>query len=98
MKPVVVSRRARADLREIGDFIAADNPTRARSFVSELRTRCQALGRQPMMGRPASEIALTVRILIFRSYLILHRILDDRISIDRMLHSARDRSIVPPYE
>ncbi|MGU3286388.1 type II toxin-antitoxin system RelE/ParE family toxin [Methylobacterium mesophilicum] len=98
MKPVVVSRRARADLREIGDFIAADNPTRARNFVSALRTRCQALCRQPMMGRPAPEIALTVRILIFRSYLILHRILDDRISIDRVLHSARDRSIVPPYE
>nr|WP_244498853.1 type II toxin-antitoxin system RelE/ParE family toxin [Methylobacterium sp. GXS13] len=36
-----MSRQARADLREIGDFIAADNPTRARSFVSELRTRCQ---------------------------------------------------------
>jgi len=51
-----------------------------------------------MMGRPAPEIALTVRILIFRSYLILHRILDDRISIDRVLHAARDRSIVPPYE
>jgi len=51
-----------------------------------------------MMGRPAPEIALTVRILIFRSYLILHRILDDRISIDRVPHAARDRSIVPPYE
>ncbi|MGU3405448.1 type II toxin-antitoxin system RelE/ParE family toxin [Methylobacterium brachiatum] len=98
MKPVVVSRRARADLREIGDFIAADNPARARSFVAELRTRCQALGRQPMMGRPAPEIALTVRILIFRSYLILHRVLDDQILIDRVLHSARDRSNVPPYE
>jgi toxin ParE1/3/4 len=98
LKPVVVSRRARTDLREIGDFIATDNPLRARSFVSELRIRCQALGRQPMMGKPAPEIALNVRILIFRSYPILHRVLDDQIPIDRVLHSARDRSIVPPYE
>jgi len=51
-----------------------------------------------MMGRPAPEIALTVRILLFPFYLILHRILDDRISIDCELHAARDRSIVPPYE
>jgi len=51
-----------------------------------------------MMGRPAPEIALTVRILLFRFYLILHRILDDRISIGRVPHAARDRSIVPPYE
>lgn len=94
----MVSRRARADLCEIGDVIAADNPSRARSFVSELRTRCQALGQRPMMGRPAPEIAPDVRILVFRSYLILHRVFDDRISIDRVVHSARDRSTVPPYE
>ena len=86
------------DLREIGDFIAADHPARARSFVLDLRSRCLALGQQPMMGRPAPEIALNVRILIFRSYLILHRVFDDRISIDRVLPSARDRAIVPPYE
>ncbi|MCJ2134837.1 type II toxin-antitoxin system RelE/ParE family toxin [Methylobacterium sp. J-026] len=98
MKPVVVWRRARTDRREIGDFMAADNPTRARSVVPELRTRCQARGRRPMMGRPAPEMALNVRILRFRSSLILHPNLDDRISIDRVLHSARDRSIVPPYE
>ena len=94
----MVSRRARADLREIGDFIAADNPSRARSFVSELRSRCQALGRQPLMGRRAPEVAPDVRILIFGSYLILHRVFDDRISIDRVVHSARDRSTLPPNE
>lgn len=86
------------DLRAIGDFTATDNPTRARSFVSERRTRCQALGRQPMIGRPAPEIAINVRILTFRSYLIVHRVVGDRISIDRVLHSARDRSTLTPYE
>ncbi|SDO04344.1 hypothetical protein SAMN05216360_11428 [Methylobacterium phyllostachyos] len=50
------------------------------------------------MGRPAPEIAPEVRILVFRSYLILHRVLDDRISIDRVVHSARDRSTLLPDE
>ncbi|WP_409566501.1 type II toxin-antitoxin system RelE/ParE family toxin [Methylobacterium sp. E-065] len=93
-----MSWRVRANPREIGDFIAAENPSRARSFVSELRTRCQALGRQPMMGRPAPEVAPDVRILVFRSFLILHRVFDDRISIDRVVHSARDRSTLPSNE
>jgi plasmid stabilization system protein ParE len=34
------SRRAEADIEEISDFIARDNPGRAASFVAELRTRC----------------------------------------------------------
>ena len=50
-----------------------------------------------MMGRPAPEIAPEVRILVFRSYLILHRVHEDRILIDRVIHSARERAILPPY-
>jgi hypothetical protein len=35
---------------------------------------------------------------MFGSYLILHRVFDGRISIDRVVHSARDRSILPSNE
>ncbi|WP_306423558.1 type II toxin-antitoxin system RelE/ParE family toxin [Methylorubrum podarium] len=98
VRPVVISRRARADLRSIADHIAADNPSRAVSFVAELRERCRSLSETPMQGRPAPEIAPDVRILVFRSYLILHRLRDDAVLIDRVLHSARDRSGLPPNE
>lgn len=98
MKPVVVSRRARLDLRGIGDVIAADDPSRARSLISDLRSRYQALGQRLLMGGPAPEIAPDVRILVFHAGLILHRVFDDRISIDRVVHSARDRSTVSPNE
>ena len=98
MRPVVISRRARADLRSIADYIAADNPSRAVSFVAELRERCRSLSETPMQGRPAPEIAPDVRILVFRSYLILHRLRDDAVLIDRVLDSARDRSGLPPNE
>lgn len=33
----------RADLEAIADFVAADNPVRALSFVRELRTQCQRI-------------------------------------------------------
>ena len=40
---VVISDAAEAELEAIGDWIAEANPTRARSFVMELRRRCEAL-------------------------------------------------------
>ncbi|KQQ25410.1 hypothetical protein ASF53_22290 [Methylobacterium sp. Leaf123] len=98
MRSVVISRKAREDLRSIADYIAADNPSRAVSFVAELRERCQSLSRTPLQGRPAPDIAPDVRILVFRSYLILHRVREDAVLIDRVLHSARDRSGPSPYE
>lgn len=74
MRPVVLSRHARADLREIAAFIAADNPARAASFVAELR------------------------ILVFRAYLILHRVHDDAVRIDRVVHADRDLSALWPHD
>jgi plasmid stabilization system protein ParE len=40
---VVLSRRALGDLTAIGQFIAADNPSRAKSFVDELQAVAQRL-------------------------------------------------------
>ena len=40
---VVISDAAEAALEAIGDRIAEANPTRALSFVIELRRRCEAL-------------------------------------------------------
>lgn len=40
---VVLTDEAKADLERIGDFIAADNPRRAETFVVELLDRCSRL-------------------------------------------------------
>jgi toxin ParE1/3/4 len=38
---------AEQDLEAIGDYIAADNPTRAVSFIRELRAQCQRIAANP---------------------------------------------------
>lgn len=38
---------AEQDLEAIADYIAADNPVRALSFVRELRTQCQRITLNP---------------------------------------------------
>jgi toxin ParE1/3/4 len=39
---VVIGDAAEAELEAIGDWVAETNPTRALSFVMELRRRCEA--------------------------------------------------------
>jgi len=38
---------AEQDLDAIGDYIAAENPTRAVSFIRELRAQCQRIAANP---------------------------------------------------
>ena len=90
MKPVRLSAQAEADLESIADFIAKENPIRAESFVLELLERCEALREHPYLGRPASRLNPNFRRLAHRRYVILYRVLDDFVDIDRILHGARN--------
>jgi toxin ParE1/3/4 len=85
--------RARADLQSITDFIAQDNPRAAKNLIVDLRARCVSLQSHPLQGRAAPAIGPGVRILPFRSYLILYRVEAD-IEIDRVIHGARDLNTV----
>ena len=76
---------------EIGDYIAADNPARAISFVAEIEA--VILGK--IANRPASyparpELAPGLRVARHGRYLIffIHEV--DRIEIVRVLHGSRD--------
>jgi toxin ParE1/3/4 len=48
---VVITEAAEADVEAIGDWIAADNPARALTFVLELCDRCRALADMPRAYR-----------------------------------------------
>ena len=47
MPCLVILPAARADLIEIGDFIALDNPVRALSFLAELERVMRAAAERP---------------------------------------------------
>lgn len=90
MKRVVISAPAANDLRNIGDYIAADSPARARRFIAVLKERCFSLALHPFRGKPAPEVGLDVRMLIVGNYLILYRVQNEIVMIDRLVHGARD--------
>jgi plasmid stabilization system protein ParE len=50
---LVFTDEAKADLLQIGEWIAEDNPARALTFVDELETRCARLTTMPRVSAGA---------------------------------------------
>lgn len=88
---VRLSQEARAELKRIGDYIATDNPTRAKHFVRELLASCAALGHMPEAFPliPRYE-ANGVRRRAHGNYLVLYRVEAKQVVVLHVLHGARD--------
>jgi len=85
------SRQARADIEEIGDFIAADNPVRAVAFIGELRAHCRRLVDFPDAAPVRPDIGEGVRMAVHGRHLILYVVHHpDLLEIRRVVHGARD--------
>jgi len=82
---------AETDLETIGDWIAAGSPTRALTFVEELRERCLGLGDHPLAYPvlPLRTVA-EIRRAIHGNYLIVYRVTARGVEVIRVLHGARD--------
>ena len=91
---VRLSARATADLEEIADWIAADNPARADSFVDELVAKVGSLARHPRRFPQRRVGGESFRKATWRGYLIFYRVLSDRVEIARIIHGSRDWAIL----
>ncbi|MBT1156546.1 type II toxin-antitoxin system RelE/ParE family toxin [Aminobacter anthyllidis] len=88
---VVFTHAAEIDLGFIVDHIAEDNPTRALSFVLELRESCAGLADLPFGYSVARRLAGSdIRRRVHGNYLIFYRVHENRIEVLRILHGAMD--------
>jgi toxin ParE1/3/4 len=87
---VRVSAAAKLDLVEIGDYIRADDPVRAETFVQDLLDRCFDLGeaarQYPLIPRYEDR---NIRRCVHGRYSIFYRV-SESLEIVRILHGARD--------
>jgi toxin ParE1/3/4 len=90
VKRVVFSPQAKRDLQSIADYIAIDNAARAVTFIEEIEERCQKLGDFPLSARQFPELGTNAHILPHGNYVILYRDLEAEVSIERVVHGARD--------
>jgi toxin ParE1/3/4 len=89
---VEVTATAEADIADIWDFIAQDEPAAATAFVLHLEgqidtlerfpERCPRLPESPLLGD-------AYRHLIIGSYRAVFKIVGDRVVLMRVLHGAR---------
>jgi toxin ParE1/3/4 len=84
------SNPAEADIREIGEYIARDDPKRALSFVEGLQQHCRKLIIFPEGHPERPEWGDGVRMTLFGRYVILYVVHDDILEIRRVIHGARN--------
>jgi toxin ParE1/3/4 len=97
MTTVYFTGRAERDLEDIGDYIAADNPVRALSFIREIRQRCAKIAEAPLAYPARPELGPAIRCCTYGRYVIFFQPADTHILIVRVLHGARELSrIFPP--
>jgi toxin ParE1/3/4 len=89
---LLLSPRAAADLEEIADYIARDNPGLAASFVAELEATCRAVAASPQLYPARSDLAPVLRMAVHGRYIVLYRDLpgENTVRVERVLHSARN--------
>jgi len=74
---------------DIGSWIAADRPLAARHVVGRLIERTEALRATPEMGPPYSVYGVGIRGLSVRPYIVLYRVSEEDVFIERVIHGAR---------
>jgi len=91
VKRVVLSTRAHADLAAICRFIAEDNPPRADTFVTELRTVAAGLADMPHAFPLVPRYERNgIRRRSWKGYGILYSALTDCIFVPRILGPGQD--------
>jgi toxin ParE1/3/4 len=87
---VAISPFAERDLEAIGDYIAEDNPSRAASFIAELRIQCATIAKAPQAYRVRPELSDAIRSCAHGNYVIFFTATKTRLTIVRVLHGAMD--------
>ncbi len=82
------TRKALENLYQIAAYIAQDNPTRARSFIGEIKEKTELLAKFPGLGRPG-RVPATRELVVHANYVVPYRVKDNTVQIIRVQHVAR---------
>ena len=81
---------AEEDLESIADYTAEDNPSRAVTFVQELREKCRVLAEMPKSAPARPELGEDIRSRPAGNYVIYYRPVSGGVEIIRILHGRRE--------
>lgn len=90
MSRFVLAPRARADLLDIYEFIAARDPHAAERVADRLEDAMLTLASSPKIGKVCDDLGLPTRRFVVERHRIFYVIEGDDIQIVRVIHSRRD--------
>lgn len=90
MAKLVILPAARADLIDIGDFIALDNRPRAASFVAEIEAKIVEVGERPGSFQKRGDLHKGLRHARHGRYLIFFIEKGEEVQIVRVVQGSRN--------
>jgi toxin ParE1/3/4 len=90
---VFYSQDVEGDLDAIAEYIAADNPRRAVSFLQEIHAEIGRIGQSPLIYQLRPDIGPDARLAVVGRYVILFRVAEAVVYIERVVWGGRD---LPP--
>jgi toxin ParE1/3/4 len=78
------------DLLDIYLTIARDHEPTADRFIDQMRSAIRRLSAYPRSAPARPELGEGIRSLVVGSYLVLHRVDFEQVSVVRVIHAARD--------
>ena len=91
---------AEADLDNIVDYIAQDNPIKTEEFGQELRAKALPLAQHPKLGRTGRPglPAFLRELVAHRNYIIFYRVLDESRTVEilRVKHTVQQEPRLHP--
>ena len=82
------TRKALENLDQIAAYIGQDKPTRASTFVGEIKEKTELLAAFPALGRPG-RVPGTRELVVHENYVLPYRVKGDTVQIIRVQHVAR---------
>jgi toxin ParE1/3/4 len=87
---IVISDKARDDLRRAYGYLAIRNPQAADALMREIDDRFKNLSRFPFIGRERSSLAPGLRSVLVGTQLIFYLVEPDRIVVVRVIDGRMD--------
>ncbi len=90
-RPLISSRRARAAVVAIFDFIAADNPRRAATSIEDIRQACRNLCETPHLGVRRPDLRPGLYILpLWRRIVVAYELPPGKVDMLRIFSAGQD--------
>lgn len=85
-----LSHYIEGDLDDIAGYIAQDNPSRAVTFIQDIRKKFYDIKCNPLIHQLRPDIGEEARMTTVGNYAILFRVMGDVVRIERVVFGGRD--------